>query len=381
MRTIKILLPLLLLLAACGSEDPETPAPPAPTATVKPQVLLIWHPYQGLEADALAQIGADFEVEQPAIDIQLEYVEESTLVDTFTAAVVDGSGPDLLFGRLDWIPDLAAQGVIQPIRQNFYDTVYSLIAEPVARTTFYQSSPYGVPFSADFPTMYFNRNLVLTPPGTLDRLMEGAANHGLIIPPTFAVTSAIYLYLDAQFAERVTVDPAILESFLIELQVLANSPGVTFTTDQNTFLQGQAGFMMASTSDYPALLAALGDDLGVIRFPSDRAWHGLSTIWPVMQSLNSTTEAVEAGELFLLFLLSPDAQRFWFAQTHHAPANVGALDSDMLRVAWGTQLAQSFPIPADFITRIQPLLDQAIQTTLNGGSPADAAQTVVEALP
>jgi arabinogalactan oligomer/maltooligosaccharide transport system substrate-binding protein len=370
------------LLAACGSDESETPPPaPAPSATSSPQVLLIWHTFQGDESDALAQIRADFEVKYPNIDVQLEFMEESTLRDTFATAVLDGSGPDLLFGPLAWIPDLAARGVIQPIRLTFYDTVFSMIAESVARSTFYQGSPYGVPFSADFPAFYYNRKLMLTPPDTFNDLMAEAANHGLIIQPTFAATSAIYLSLDDQFADRVTIDPALVETFLGELQTLANTPGVTFTPDQTAFLQGQAGWMMAPSGDYAALLAALGDDLGVMRYPSDREWRGLSTIWPVMQSINSPTEALDAGESFISFLLSPAAQRAWFEQTHHAPVSVAALDNDLLRVAWSLMLSQSVTAPADFVTRVSPLLDQAVQAvTLNGGDPAAAAEAVAAAL-
>jgi maltose-binding protein MalE len=372
---------LCILLSACGSDEADTPPAPTPSPTIHPQVLVIWHPYQGVESDALAQIRADFEVKNPNIDVQLEFMDASSLPDTFADAVLAGGGPDLVFGSADWIPDLAARGVIQPFRQSFYDTIFSMVAEPVARAAYYQDSPYGLPFSADFPSLYFNRRLMITPPETFNNLVEAAASYGFILSPTFAVTSTIYLSLDAQFATTVTVDPAVIESFLVELQNLDSYPGVTFSQDQSAFLQGQAGLLMAPSSDYPALVAALGDDLGALRFPIDREWRGISTIWPVMQSLNSTSEALDAGEIFLTYLLSADGQRSWFEQTHHAPVNVAGLDNDMLRVAWSTTLAQSIPVPADFITRVMPVLDQAVQTaTVNGGDPHDAAETAASSL-
>jgi maltose-binding protein MalE len=387
------LLAVLLLVPACAGENNASsplPAPGAPAtiAPVAPQSLVIWHSFGGAQREALERIRLDFEVANPSIDVQLEFVDEAALLDKYKAAVLDGAGPDLLFGPAAWVPPLKTQGFIQPIGQSAFDILTPNLSESIARAVFIDGVPYGVAYSTEFDTLYFNRVLVQTPPYALDDLLDQASSQGLVIPPTFMATSGLYLTAGGQLMDEsahTLVSQSDLEHYLSQLKTLAASKGMTFTADQTAFVQGEVGMLIASSSDYPALKAALGANLGTANFPllTPDPWQTLIAVRPVMQNLNSTAEAIQAGSLFVRFLTTSSTQRVWFDTTGHTPVNPAELADGDLSAAWGQTLEWGIaaPLPDQFQTVMLPALDAAVQAvTLEEKNPAITAAGVVATL-
>jgi maltose-binding protein MalE len=327
-------------------------------------------------------------VAYPSTDVELEFVDEAALLDKYTVAVMAGAGPDLLFGPAAWVPLLKTQGLIQPIGRSALDVVTTNLSESVAHAAYIDGVPYGVAYSAEFDSLYFNRALVQTPPFAFDDLLNQAASVGLLIPPTFAATSGLYLTAGGQLmdeAAHTLVTQSGLEDYLSQLKTLASSEGVTFTPDQTAFLQGQAGLLIVSSADYPALKTALDADLGIASFPllTPDPWQTLMTVQPIMQNLNSTAEAIQAASLFVRFLTTSSTQRDWFEQTGRTPVNPAELADGDLTAAWGQTLewGVAAPLPDSFQTVMLPALDAAVQAvTLEGKDPAAAAEDTVAAL-
>jgi maltose-binding protein MalE len=390
-RILKIaLLATLLLASGCaGNNTSESPAPPTPTIMpAAPQPLLIWHSFSGADRESLEQIRLNFEAANPSIDVQLEFVDKAALLDNYKAAVMAGAGADLLFGPAAWVPLLKTQGLIQPIGQSAFDVLTTNLSESVARAVYIDGVPYGVAYSTEFDTLYFNRALVQAPPFAFDDLLNQAASVGLLIPSTFSATSGLYLTAGGQLmdeAAHTLVTQSGLENYFSQLKTLATSEGVTFTRDQIAFQQGQAGLLIASSADYRALKAALGANLGTASLPliTPDPWRTLMTVQPVMQNLNSTAEAIQAASLFVRFLTTSSTQRDWFEQTGHTPVNPAELTDGDLSAAWGQTLEWSTPapLPDSFQTVMLPALDAAVQAvTLEGKGPAETAADVVAAL-
>jgi len=396
-RSLRILpialLGILLVASGCaGRRNAASPAPvPDIAATITPaplQPLLIWHSFGGAEREALEQIRLDFEVANPSIDVQLEFVDETALLGKYKAAVLAGAGPDLLFGPAAWVPLLKAQGLIEPIGQSAFDVLTPNLPESVARAVFIDGVPYGVAYSTEFDTLYFNHALVQTAPYAFEDLVNQAASQGLLIPPSFMATSGLYLTTGGLLmdeAAHAQVSQAALESFLAQLKTLAASEGVTFTSDQTAFVQGKAGLLIASSADYPVLKAALGTNLGTSGFPliTPNPWQTLIAVRPVMQNLNSTAEAIKAGGLFVRHLTKAGTQRDWFEKTGQTPVNPAELADSELSTAWGQTLEWGLaaPLPDSFQTVMLPALDAAVQAVaLEGKGPAATATDVVEAL-
>jgi ABC-type glycerol-3-phosphate transport system substrate-binding protein len=394
LRILQIaLLGTLLVASGCAGENnaasppsiQDTPATNTPAAL---QPLLIWHSFGGTERDVLEQIRLDFEVANPSIDVQLEFVDQTVLLDKYKAAVLAGGGPDLLFGPAAWVPVLKTQGFIQPIGRSAFDVLTPNLPEAVARAVFIDGVPYGVAYSTEFDTLYFNHALIQVPPYAFDDLMSQAASLGLLVTPTFMATSGLYLTAGGLLMDEAAytqVSQSTLEGFLTQLKTLAASEGVTFTSDEAAFVQGKAGMLIASSADYPALKAALGADLGTWSFPllTPNPWQTLITVRPIMQNLNSTAEAITAGSLFVRHLTKASTQRTWFEKTGQTPVNPAELADSDLSTAWGQTLEWGFaaPLPDSFQTVMLPALDAAVRAvTLEGKDPAATAADVVQTL-
>lgn len=380
LRRYLTFLMIVILLASCAQDDPEPTAPKttlAPTFTPAPQTLLIWHPFDEPAQTALQKIVTDFIAQNPQITITLEYVDPDALPDQlFEAVIQNGAGPDLIFGPLTWIPRLADQGLLEPIYTDVRRKLTDQLPEALLTATEYADTDYGVPFAAEFTTLYYNTTLVATVPTVFEDF--ATENGNIVAAPDFFTLAGLYfdmgnLLLDAAGGTLVTTSG--VESFLTQVQKLA--PSFTFTDDYSAFTNGERPFLLASSNEYPTLKAALGDQLAVAILPriGGSAWRTLLIPQIVMESVNITASSREAAGQFLMYLLSPDAQRSWFENTGQAPVNVAGMEE--VQAAWGSTLSfgVSAPVFELYNTAIRAGLDEAIRAVVvEGQEPSEAAK-------
>ena len=384
----RIILFAALMLSGCAQPDAakptSTPNPDSATAQ-GPQPLIIWHGLPAAEGDTLQRIAGRFVESNPEIAVHIEARDPSTLLSAYESAVLSGAGPDILLGPMSWVMPLVDKGLIQPVSPELAQTMNDTLPAPVAQGTQIAGTPYALPFSAEFATLYVNRVLVDEPPQIWDQIAPAAQQHGLLVTPTFLAVSGLYFTSGAQL---IAADGAPLAtrqtvaSYLEELHTLASLPGVTVATDLTSFTQGQVGVLLASSNDFANLRAALGEDLSVAALPRipPKQWSTLLEFEVLMQSLNSTAEATAATGAFAEFILSPDIQGAWFEEIGHAPANPAGLSDGPLRSAWSTTLEWGSPAPLNsrFETEIQPALDRAVQAIMvDGASAEDEASSVM----
>ncbi|MBI2566952.1 MAG: extracellular solute-binding protein [Candidatus Schekmanbacteria bacterium] len=134
----------------------------------------LWHAYSGLEAEALERVVGEVDRALADVTIAATYYPFSALPDRVPAADKRGKGPDLFIFAHDRIGGWARDGVIRPVD--------SLIAA-ATRGRFFASALaaatvggklYGLPMSVKTVALYYNRNLIRTPPDTLDELVTAA---------------------------------------------------------------------------------------------------------------------------------------------------------------------------------------------------------------
>ena len=390
-RVSKLLITLTLislLLSACSgsskdqlSDATQNANRPIP-ATPLQRSLVIWHTLDGAEKDALEQLRLSFEVAYPFFDVQLEYHAPPTLLADFQEAIIRGAGPDMLFGDSAWIPGLVRAGLIEPFTPGFTFILSDNMSQPLILSGTIAGVSFGIPFTVDLPTLYFNRQIVQTPPSTYAELQELARLVGLVLPPDFAATSGLYFagggdLLDDTGHSLITA-PA-LQAYLTKIATLASNPGVVFTTDPSVFRSGTANLLIGDSTLYPDLKAALQNDLGIARWPAigSRPWHVIVTAQPVaMLGLNATAESVDAAQTFLLFLTYPNTQQRWFDKTHRAIVNPTGLADSMLATAWRAALDTAISVP--LINTVLPALDTAVQrVALQQEDPSIVAAEVV----
>lgn len=390
-QLVCMILLVFLVLSGCSQPDEVEPSPtPVPNSVPNPapQPLIIWHELSPAEHEALQRIADRFAETQPDIAIQIEAHEVSALLPAYEAAVLDGTGPDIVLGPAAWVAPLAEKGIIQPLSPDLVQVMVDMLPLPVAQSTRIANTPYALPISAEFATLYINRALVDEPPQIWDQVAPAAQRAGLLVTPTFLAASGLYFTPGAQLmtanGASLATRPA-MERFLADIQTLAGQPGVTFTQDSTAFAQGDAGLLLAASSEFANLQAALGDDLSVAALPRipPNQWSTLLEFTVLMQNLNSTAEAVRATRVFAEFILSPDIQRIWFEETGRAPVNPSGLADTSLRAAWANALEWGTPAPLNsrFEADLRPALDRALQAIVSDGQTVEeAADTILVAL-
>ncbi len=392
----KLLIGMIVLtaaLTACagsGKDDSSPAREKQVTATpVVPHPMIVWTDYTSTENDTLKQLAADFEADHPLIDIQIEDVGSEGLLDRFKTEVDQGVGPDVLIGPDSWLMPLANQGYLQAYGQDMIDMVSGNLTRPAAYSTLLDGTPYGVPFTAEFATLYYNKTLVERPAADYSELVAQGVLYKVLIAPDFLVTSGFYLTRSNRLLDeqgQSLMSQTGLETFFTDLRTLADSSGITFTADPTEFVEGRAGLLLASSAEYATLKTALGDALGVTRLPSFEYgfWRALLRIHPVMISLNATAENVQAARQFVVFLTTASTQRTWFEQTGITPVNPALLADQDLSTAWGDALEWGAGVPMTdrFFSTLLPALDQAIlAVTLEGKAPATAAAEIIALVP
>lgn len=374
---------LLVLWSNACQSDPssgEKQAPPATSASARS--LVVWHALPQDERLALEDLRRDFEAAHPFVDVQLVPHSADTLLPTFRDQVLAGAGPDLLIIQHTDLPALAETGMIQSLDEALLDALMAYQAEMAFSAASLDGTPYGVVLATEFPTLYYRHSQFTPSFASLEDFTAQAQAASLVIPPTFVATAGFLLAADpAPFDEDGPSKPALL-SYFTTLASLSASPLVQFTTDPAAFLNGSAALLVASSSDYPQLVQALGDDLGVVAWPG-QGWRTPIQAGPVIViSLNITRESANAADQFLAHLLAPDSQARWHARTGQAPANPYALPDRDLLSAWGKTLQAGVPLLSAPQGTAQKLatLDIAIKDVVTGRlTPGSATDYVLGA--
>ncbi|MBN1485199.1 MAG: extracellular solute-binding protein, partial [Chloroflexia bacterium] len=171
------------IIAGCGPTATPTTAP-EPTTAVQPTAkgpeptkppaqvsatIVLWHAWTGAEETVLKDIVADFQAANPNITVDLLAVPFDQLQSKYTTEAGAGGGPDLLIGPTDWVGPLAEAGLLAKLD----DLVASIVGDYLPATVDalrWQGDLYGFPESFEAVAMFYNTDLVETPPTTVDEL-------------------------------------------------------------------------------------------------------------------------------------------------------------------------------------------------------------------
>ena len=382
LRVIVLLSTITALPLACQNESSPTAKLRLPTASPEAErTITLWHALDENERAAFEEIRRNFEAAHPALDVQLAAYPADKLLETFRQEVLAGAGPDLLvISRAD-LPELVRAGLILPLDSSLLDAIITYQAEFVFNAAMLDETPYGVAVAAEFPTLYYRRSLFTPPLASAEEFLAQIKTVGLALPPTFTATAGLLVAVDSNPIDDDGLSPEALHSYFTTLAHLATTPTVHFTTDPTPFIQDEIALLIASSSDYSHLRAAVGDDLGVATWPA-QTWRIVARADPiVVVSLNITRQNAEAADSFLSYLVSPDAQALWFARTGAAPANPSALAEPGLASAWTNALRWGWPLPFDWETTLTALDRAVAEVVLQGLSADEAVEQVLSAFP
>ncbi|MGB9723427.1 MAG: sugar ABC transporter substrate-binding protein [Chloroflexia bacterium] len=361
----------LLLAGGCVSSpspmvSPSPPSPsPFPTATPAATVdLTVWHTWDAAEEALYRRLLADYRRQHPQVVVHLRRFPVGEVLAEYEAAVVEGTGPDLLVGWSHWIAPLAERQALMPLEdlleQDFWASFYPFALEGVRA----QGHLYAAPYACETVALYYNRDFVLEPPTNTAALLDLAATWpgqeqaGLAYPLSFYNTVG-YLYafggrlLDEE--GRPALDTLEMRAWLRWLQTVQAAPGVVATGSygqaDTLFKSGVVAMAVNGSWVLPDYLQALGSErLGVAPLPmlsETGVWPGPLVGYRVLLVNPALLSAHPQATLDLLrFLSGPQLQEERLVQLGEVPTWRGLdLSSRPLQAAFVRQAELGRPRP------------------------------------
>lgn len=195
---VSLMLLVSLVLTACGGSSSNntssntgndtvaqpTTAPAATTAPASTTSITIWA--DDTRAPILAELATAFEA---AYNVRLVVEQVADIRDQFVIAAPAGEGPDILLGAHDWLGQLVASGLLEPI--DLGDKADDFTEVSLLGFT-YAGELYGMPYATENMVFFYNTSMVPTPPQTWDEVVAigtalqeaGTVTYGLALTGT-----------------------------------------------------------------------------------------------------------------------------------------------------------------------------------------------------
>jgi arabinogalactan oligomer/maltooligosaccharide transport system substrate-binding protein len=137
----------------------------------------LWHSYRGEERTAINQTVQRFNQNRSDIKIEVLAVPFDAFPDKITAAVPRGKGPDIFIFAHDRIGGWVEGGILEPIDFYLEEGIEDKFVEGAFGPMHYDGSVYGLPMSLKSVVLFYNANLIDSPPQTTDEMIRLAKHH------------------------------------------------------------------------------------------------------------------------------------------------------------------------------------------------------------
>lgn len=371
-------------LAACGGESDAN--------TVE-----FWYYQPTAEQAAKIQgLVDEFEDENPDITIDLVEIPHDDYNTKLASALAGGNGPDAGYLDQPLMARYAESGQILEVpagtikKADYFEGAYN--------TNVVDGTLYGVPLQQTTVVLFYNTDLVSSPPETWDELVATSeAVHadnpeiaGVSVPkgdgfgawllPGF-VASAGGTMLDEKNKQITFTEEPAQEALELWNTLLESSPREITNTD-SAFQKGLAGMMFSGPWDILAIreqFPQLNFDVALM----PRAEQEASTIGGDNGVVFSDSDNEEAAFKWLTFLADDEHNAEYADITGNFPTNINAAESSSLSedpqfqvVLQQLETAVARPTVKDWIQINDDYLAKAIEETVDGGEePSEALDT------
>ena len=217
MKGLGNLLAIGLLVLACGGKDaPDaekktTPAAveaakevpsegaekAAEAASEAPQleeaVVTLWHTYRAEEQDALEQLVKAFNEKKGPVTIDAVPVPYDAFVDKLELTIPNGHGPDLFIFAHNMVGHWSSLGLIAPLSEFAKPELLKRFLPYTVKALVYNKTLYGLPLAFKSLVLYYNKDMVPTPPTTVAEL-QALAKGKSWAPPLAFETGLLYFH-------------------------------------------------------------------------------------------------------------------------------------------------------------------------------------------
>lgn len=399
--------------APAGTEAAPADTTPPPTAPARGTAdLVIWT--DDTRQQTVQDIAGPF-AEENGITVAVQELNFGDIRDQLTLTAPSGDGPDIVIGAHDWLGELVANGVVEPLDLTAIADGFN----PVAVQAFtYDGQTYGLPYAIENIALVRNTDLVPEAPASFEEMMQIATDYkaahaddptalGLALqigPEGDAYhlqpfLSAFGGYIFAQNADG-TYNPddigidsegGLATATWLQEQAAAGvlSADVTYDTMIDSFGAGKAPFAVTgpwAISQADNGFAASGVPYAVGAFP---AMEGGATPAPFVGvqgfMVSSFSEQKDLAKSFVLDYMSQEqSQLAMFQAGGRPPALTSAYDQvkdDPDIAGFGAAGTAGIPLPAiPEMSQVWGSLGLAEVNTLRGGDGpsefTDAANTI-----
>ncbi len=155
--------------SAPPSASPEPPPSEAASPTIVPifskeGTLTVW--VDGGRVKIMQSLGEQFTAKY-GVPVVVQELGFGDVRDQLKIAGPANEGPDIIIGAHDWLGELVSNGLLVPLDLGLKADQF----DPVALKAFnYEGKLYGLPYNTEAIALYYNKDLVPTPPKTWDEL-------------------------------------------------------------------------------------------------------------------------------------------------------------------------------------------------------------------
>jgi multiple sugar transport system substrate-binding protein len=326
-------------------------------------VVTYWRHHHQPELDALSELIARFEAQNPGVRIDLRAYPYSVYTTKVVAAISAGEGPDLVNIHNSWMYGYMNSGLIEPVPEDIYSPA-ELERDffPLLDSFRRHGAYYAVPIGAGNLALFYNRELFREagldpdrPPRTWSELVDTAvqltrrdergrlvqAGASLGMPDGQGWNYFVDVVLPQAGAELLSADgravawdsPAgsrALEwytDFITTHEV--NSP--LFPSDFEAFRLGLSAMIVAGNWDVGKLRSLAPDlDLGIAPLPaSDDGVHAtFGSAWGNAVTRRAAGPVRDAAWEFVAFLTSYENMKYWWHHTGELPMRTEVLEDE-----------------------------------------------------
>jgi maltose/maltodextrin transport system substrate-binding protein/arabinogalactan oligomer/maltooligosaccharide transport system substrate-binding protein len=168
-------------VASSGPQDTPAPTPdpnvtpsPTPPPAAEEGTLTLW--VDETRFPIMTSVGEDFTA-ATGVPVAVYQVGFGDIRDRLQLYGPTGEGPDIIIGAHDWLGQLATNGLVEPLDLSAVsDNVDATALSAFTYDTGEGGQVYGLPYAAEAIALYYNPDMVETPPTTWDQLIQMATD-------------------------------------------------------------------------------------------------------------------------------------------------------------------------------------------------------------
>lgn len=164
----------LLLASACAVGERTSPTGDEGQGATPagPTTIVLWHSYREAEQTALDQSVQRFNATHRDIQVQALQIPHEAYADKITTAIPRDNGPDLFIFAHDRIGAWAEADIIEPVSEWASTEHLQQYEKSTVLALVYKKALYGLPLAFKSILLFYNKDLVPTPPATDEDLLR-----------------------------------------------------------------------------------------------------------------------------------------------------------------------------------------------------------------